>query len=286
MKNLVLISVVLIPFLFACGECKKEKCNKEEKSEVKAPASVETKFASLYPDAEEVEWTIENGNYEADFELKEAEMSASFDSTGNFLESEVGIDISELPASITKFINDEISGVEISEAAKITDAKGVVTYEAEIKKDLIFTADGKMKFCCGSCKSKCSEAPEAVKSAFAAAYKDVEEVEWTKEDNEWEAEFEMNEIEMSANYDETGKLLETETGINEKDFLVAIKTYVEKNFAGKKIDEAAKIVDTEGKVSFEAEVEGTDYIFDKDGKFIKSKVEEKSTESKDPDDKD
>jgi len=280
MKNLLLISVVLIPFLFACGggiHHKKGKEGKEGKEceEIKAPESVQTKFASLYPKADEVRWEKEKGQYEAEFEVDEKEMSASFDSIGNFLESEVEIELTELPATITKFIKDELTEVKVHEASKITDAKGVVTYELEIKKDIILSADGKLVPCCGSCKNKCSEAPETVKTAFAAAYKDVKEVQWSKEDNAWEAEFKLNDVEMSANYDEFGNLLETEAGINAKDLPAAINTYIKKNLSGAEIKEAAKITDFKGKITFEAEINGEDYIFDQKGALIKKATEEK-----------
>jgi hypothetical protein len=277
MKNAFLISIVLIPLLFACGEGRHHKEGKEGKEcdEIKAPESVQTKFDSLYPKADEVIWEKEKGEYEAEFEVDEKEMSASFDSTGNFLESEVEIELTELPASMTQFIKDELTEVKVHEASKITDAKGVVTYELEIKKDLLFSADGKLMPCCGACKKKCCEAPEAVKTAFANAYNDVKEVQWSKEENAWEAEFEMNEVEMSANYDTIGNLLETESEINIKDLPAAINTYVKKNLAGAEIKEAAKITDSKGKVTFEAEINGEDYIFDQKGTFIKKDAEEK-----------
>jgi hypothetical protein len=53
---------------------------------------------------------------------------------------------------------------------------------------------------------------------------------------------------------------------------------VSKNLSGKNIKEAAKIVDAGGTVTYEAEVQGTDYLFDANGNFIK-------IETDDPDDK-
>jgi len=280
MKNVLLISVVLIPFLFACGGGRHHKKGKEGKEceEVKVPETIETNFASLYPKADEVRWEKEKGEYEAEFEVDEKEMSVLFDSIGNFIESEVEIELTELPATITKFIKDELTEVKVREASKITDAKGVVTYELEIKKDLIFSADGKLAPCCGSCKKKCCEAPEAVKAAFANAYKDVENVKWSKENNAWEAEFKMKDVEMSANYDTIGNLLETESEINVKDLPAEISKYVTKNLAGAEIKEAAKITDAKGKVTFEAEINGNDYIFDQKGTFIKKNSEEKDND--------
>jgi hypothetical protein len=272
MKNVILMLVVSISFLFACGGGRHHKEGKEGKEceEVKVPETIETKFASLYPKADEVRWEKEKGEYEAEFEVDEKEMSASFDSTGNFLESEVEIELSELPASMTQFIKEELTEMEVGGASKIIDAKGVVTYELEIKKDLIFSADGKLVPCCGSCKNKCNEVPETIKKAFETTYKDAENVKWLKEDNACEAEFELKGVVMTANYDEFGNLFETETRINAKDLPAAINTYIKKNLSGAEIKEAAKITDAKGIVTYEAEVNGTDYIFDQKGIFIKT----------------
>ena len=49
---------------------------------------------------------------------------------------------------------------------------------------------------------------------------------------------------------------------------------MEKNLPGEQIKEASKITDSKGVATFEAEIKNVDYIFDKNGNFIK-KVEEK-----------
>jgi hypothetical protein len=56
----------------------------------------------------------------------------------------VEIKIDELPANAKAYVAKHYAGQKIKEAAKITDSKGVVTYEAEVKgKDLIFDNTGK-----------------------------------------------------------------------------------------------------------------------------------------------
>jgi hypothetical protein len=106
-------------------------------------ATVKSAFQKQYPDAKEVKWEKENGNYEVEFELKETEHSVLFDASGNIIETEIEISIDALPANAKDYVSKNYSGQKIKEAAKITDAKGTVTYEAEIKgKDLIFDSNG------------------------------------------------------------------------------------------------------------------------------------------------
>lgn len=107
------------------------------------PTPVKTAFQKQYPNAEETKWEKEDGNYEAEFEIEEADYSVLIDASGNILETELEIGIEALPANLKDYVVKNYSGQKIKEAAKITDAKGIVTYEAEIKgKDLIFDSNG------------------------------------------------------------------------------------------------------------------------------------------------
>jgi len=60
--------------------------------------------------------------------------------------------------------------------------------------------------------------------------------------------------------------------------------YVIKNYLGSKIEEAAKITDAAGKITYEAEIEKgkeeIELIFDANGQFIKKMVEAKYEKSK------
>jgi hypothetical protein len=95
-------------------------------------------------------------------------------------------------------------------------------------------------------------------------------VKWGAEGSNWEAEFKMNNVEMSTLYDAAGNLLETETGLAVTALPEKVTAYMSANVPGKKVTEASKIVDGSGKVTYEAEAAGMDYIFDEQGNFIKT----------------
>ena len=119
------------------------------------------------------------------------------------------------------------------------------------------------------------DAPVAVKESFRKLYPTVTKVKWGKEDANFEAEFDVNKVETSCLFDATGKLLETETEIAISDMPKGVAEYVTKNYAGQKIKEASKIVDSNKVTTFEAEVKEGDLIFDEKGTFIKKVVEAK-----------
>lgn len=134
MKNVIFISFALMIGFSACGQKLKEK---------DVPAAVKAKFTSLYPNVTDVDWSKEHGAYEAEFDVNKNEASVNIDSLGNLIETENEIEVSALPAAVNTYFSSNVPGEKIKEAAKMTDAKGVVTYEAEVKgADYIFDAQG------------------------------------------------------------------------------------------------------------------------------------------------
>lgn len=129
---------ILIGALFAVSFV-----NAQKNSDNAVPAVVKSAMQKAYPNAEELEWEKENNNYEADFEIDDTDYSLLIDVSGNILETEIEIPVSELPAGAKDYVSKNYAGKKIKEAAKISDNKGVVTYEAEVNgKDLIFDNNG------------------------------------------------------------------------------------------------------------------------------------------------
>ncbi|MDQ0781194.1 PepSY-like domain-containing protein [Chryseobacterium sp. W4I1] len=117
--------------------------NAQKVQQKEVPASVQKSFQKQFPTVKEVKWEKENGNYEAGFKSKEAETTVVIDPFGKILETENEIGINALSVPIKSYLAKNYPHQKIKEAAKITDAKGVVTYEAEMKgKDLIFDSKG------------------------------------------------------------------------------------------------------------------------------------------------
>ena len=125
--------------------------------------------------------------------------------------------------------------------------------------------------------------PAAVKTKFASDYPTVKKVKWDNEDGNYEAHFELNDVETSVLYDATGKKLETEVEIEVSALPKGVMEYVNKNYPKEKVKETAKITDGNGTVTYEAEVKAGDLIFDASGKFLSLKA---AAKEKDEDEKD
>lgn len=114
-----------------------------------------------------------------------------------------------------------------------------------------------------------SEVPAAAKATIARLYPGAKDVKWEKEAGNFEAALSHNGKELSVVLNAQGNILETETTIPESALPASVKAYITKHHAGKKIKEAAEIVDANGMKTVEAEVGGNVLKFDEKGQFIK-----------------
>ena len=118
--------------------------NAQKVDQKDVPSVVQTSFQKQFPGVKNVKWEKEHGNFEAGFKSNGVETSVVINPSGTLIETEKEIKISELPASATAYMTKTYPKQKIKEAAKITNAKGEVTYEAEIKdKDVLFDNKGK-----------------------------------------------------------------------------------------------------------------------------------------------
>ena len=136
----------------------------------------------------------------------------------------------------------------------------------------------------GSLKGMAQSTPAAVKTAFAKRFPGVTVKKWDVEDGKYEANFMQGGKMMSATFSGAGAWEETETDIKVSELPAAVTSYVKANYKGKTIKEAAIISNPTTTKMYEAEVNGTDLMFDENGKFVKAvkeAAEPKGKEEKD-----
>ena len=120
-----------------------KQVNAQKVKEADVPSAVKKTFATHYSTVKEAKWEKEGSNYEAEFDLNKIETSVLIDANGKLMETETEINVSELPQPVATYVTKNLNGQQVKEASKIVDAKGTVTYEAEVgKSDYIFDATG------------------------------------------------------------------------------------------------------------------------------------------------
>lgn len=122
-------------------------------------------------------------------------------------------------------------------------------------------------------KEKSDKPTTAAEAAFQKTFPGATKVKWEKEAGDYEVNFKSGKKEMSAIFTAAGVLKESEEEIEANMFPAAATAYIKEHYKGAKVKETAKITRPNGEVNYEAEVNDTDLIFDKDGKFIKAVTE-------------
>jgi hypothetical protein len=132
----ILITATLAMAVFTTGLFAQNKIN--------VPAVVKEAFAKKFPEAKNVTWETEKGNYEGNWGGKSGEdNSVLYTPAGKFLEAGKAIAVNQLPQAATSYVKSHYKGATITEAMLITKADGKVTYEAEVHgKDLVFDEHG------------------------------------------------------------------------------------------------------------------------------------------------
>jgi hypothetical protein len=149
-------------------------------------------------------------------------------------------------------------------------------------KKLMFVAALLIAFTMQSCTEK-EKVPEKVLSAFSQKFPEAKKVAWEMEDEiEWEAEFKMEDIEYSANFNMNGDWIETEYEIKESAIPSNIRSILDQNFTDYEIEKAEIAETTLGKsYEFEIEVgeEEFDVVIDSNGKLIVENASEEDEEN-------
>ncbi len=116
----------------------------QEIKESEVPEAVKTTMKKKYSSVKVTTWEKEDGYYEAGFTVDKIKNSVLLDEKGTIKESEKEIPVSDLPKAVAEYVKKHHPNEKIIGAAKITDSKDIITYEAEIKgKDLFFDSNGK-----------------------------------------------------------------------------------------------------------------------------------------------
>ncbi len=144
-----------------------------------------------------------------------------------------------------------------------------------------------MAFLIISCAQKRDVSPN-VKQAFNQKFPDAQNVSWNKENNnEWEAEFKMSGMEYSANYNEKGEWLETESEIENNELPSRVSQKMAKDYPNASIKEVFKVERKEGVLyEYEFKLNGKtqEVVFDASGNVIESKKAEEEDEYEQEDD--
>jgi hypothetical protein len=135
MKNLFMLSIFLLGIgLAAC-------------SQKNVPENIKKEFDQRFSGAISVKWDNESANeWEAEFKLNGKEMTAAFDVSGKWLETEAELSIKDLPEAVSNVLNTEFKDFKAGEVCTVENPE-IKGYEIALKSkgeriSVILAADG------------------------------------------------------------------------------------------------------------------------------------------------
>ena len=114
----------------------------------KVPSAVISAFKAKFPKATKAKWEMENKKvYEANFEVNEKEVSALFDFSESWLETETEIQAAALPQTAKETISHQFKEYKTKEAERVEKKGKPDCFEGEIVKgkeilEIAFSTDG------------------------------------------------------------------------------------------------------------------------------------------------
>ncbi|MBS1624155.1 MAG: PepSY-like domain-containing protein [Bacteroidetes bacterium] len=115
---------------------------------VPVPQAVAAAFQTKFPEAVKPNWEKESATeYECNFHKGDTEMSATYDQTGRWLETETEVGVTALPAAVQQTIRLQYKDYKVKEAEIVESPDGKL-YEAELSKggkvtEIRFLEDGR-----------------------------------------------------------------------------------------------------------------------------------------------
>ncbi|MVM33694.1 hypothetical protein GO755_26885 [Spirosoma sp. HMF4905] len=113
-------------------------------SEKQVPVTIQQALKKLHPTVQNLQWERSTPYYEAIFTLNNNHRAIKFDTKGQVAETEVGIPIATLPASIAAYMKAHYPKERIQAAETVTKANSEKTYEIRITgMEVVFSSTGK-----------------------------------------------------------------------------------------------------------------------------------------------
>lgn len=120
------------------------------RTQITPPPAVTASFTEQFPKAEQTVWEMEGASeYEANFKDTGVQRSANYNTAGNWLETETGIQQKELPQAVRTAIAKDHADSKVIECGRVETKKNGTVYEVQMSKngrtsEITFSAEGAM----------------------------------------------------------------------------------------------------------------------------------------------
>lgn len=112
---------------------------------IDVPVKISKSFEKSHPKISPVEWSKVGDDYKASYMVDDKNISVTYNAAGKLKETEKEISLSQLPAPVLKYVNDNFPGEVVKKKMLITSSTGKSLYQLQIKQqDLAFNSQGEL----------------------------------------------------------------------------------------------------------------------------------------------
>jgi len=115
-----------------------------------------------------------------------------------------------------------------------------------------------------------ADVPPAVYSAFKKANPNGQNPVWNRDKTHYQVKYIADKKPRTQTYSQSGTVVVHDAKVALSLLPPAVKTYVDKNYAGQSVDKVLKITKDDKSVNYNLEINGTDLFFDAKGNFLRS----------------
>jgi hypothetical protein len=115
-----------------------------------------------------------------------------------------------------------------------------------------------------------ADVPLAVHSAFKKANPAGQNAVWNRDKTHYQVKYIADKKPRTQTYTKSGTLVVHDAKVALTLLPPAVKTYIDKNYAGQSIDKVLKMTKPDGSVNYNLEINGTDLFFDAKGNYLRS----------------
>jgi len=218
------------------------------------PAVVLNAFKIKFPNATDVDWRLEKGNYQIKFEVNNKDNKLILDGRGNVVRHHQDLYGSEVPESVLKIIKSKVALYDLDDADRITEGKNIF-YEISFEisgKDHDFWIDGNGKLIRYEKELKDSEIPAPITTLIKSKYGslDIDYARYREESEKisYYIKGEINDKDHDFYFDGNATLLKHNQDLRNSEIPVSIQNTIKARYEGYEIRDADFI--EEGKETF------------------------------------
>ena len=249
-------------------------------SQSNIPAVVLNAFQLKYPNADDVKWKLEKGNYRVDYRVNSKDNRLTMDYKGNILKHTQDLYISEIPKAVLATIQTRVPYYDVNDADKLVEGSKI-TYAINFKidnKKHYFWLDEKGKLLKYRKILKDSEVPAAVMSLIKTKYGplDIKNGKYVEESGKivYILRGEIDDRYHFFMFDDKTNLLKHNQDLRNTEIPVPVMNAAKAAYNGYEIRDA-DLIEEGRKVIYDLEMrkskEKVHVIFDPDGKILKVK---------------